>query len=216
MTEPFCLRRSGCRDDSLIPAWTLMRNTQSGILIHRVLILDLTGCQNVCEAIDHFLDQPDQAEVNPEISIRGRRCTIRFTVEGLRTLMGLRQPLKHMAKGLFSDAPEAAMRNLKHQPDEVHGGITRFTVGLEASFARAVTTLGLGEGGRPLPLIFRLSGMRVTSSSRWERHPIWFYCCDETGALVVSVGSGVRPMPRTIWQRLLKVRLTLVSLIRKL
>ncbi len=90
----------------------------AAILIHMVLILDLTGCQNVPEAIDRFLQQGDLAEVKPVVDIRSQRCTIRYTVEGPETLTGLRQTLKHMAKGLFSEATQAAIRDLKHRPDE--------------------------------------------------------------------------------------------------
>jgi hypothetical protein len=90
----------------------------AAILIHMVVILDLTGCQNVHEAIDRFLQQGDLAGVNPVVDIRGKRCTICYTVEGPATLTGLRQMLKHMAKGLFSDATQAALQNLKHRPDE--------------------------------------------------------------------------------------------------
>jgi hypothetical protein len=89
----------------------------AAILIHMVLILDLTGCQNVPEAIDRFLQQGDLAKAKPVVDIRGKRCTIRYTVEGPETLTGLRQKLKHMAKGLFSDATQAALQNLKHRPD---------------------------------------------------------------------------------------------------
>jgi hypothetical protein len=39
-------------------------------------------------------------------------------VGGPETLTGLRQTLKHMAKGLFSEATQAAIRDLKHRPDE--------------------------------------------------------------------------------------------------
>jgi hypothetical protein len=83
-----------------------------------VLILDLTGCQNIPDVIDRFLQQGDLAEVKPVVDIRGQCCTIRYTVVGPETLTGLRQKLKHMAKGLFSDATKAALQNLKHRPDE--------------------------------------------------------------------------------------------------
>jgi hypothetical protein len=76
----------------------------AAILIHTILILDLTGCQNVHETIEHFLQYGDLAEVGPVVDIRGNHCTIRYMVEGPETLTGLRQTLKRMAKGSFSDA----------------------------------------------------------------------------------------------------------------
>ena len=90
----------------------------TAILIHMVLILDLTGHQNPREAIDHVLDQANLAEVKPTVDIRGKRGMIRYTVKGPETLTGLRQTLNRMAKGLFSDATKAALQNLKQRPDE--------------------------------------------------------------------------------------------------
>jgi hypothetical protein len=90
----------------------------AAILIHMVLVLDLTGCQDVHEAIDHFLHQADLAKVHPKVESHGKRCTIRYTVEGPATLTGLRQTLKHLPKGLCSDVSKAVIQNLKHRPDE--------------------------------------------------------------------------------------------------
>ncbi len=90
----------------------------AAIRVHMVLILDLTGCPNVQEAIHHFLQQADLNQVQPTVEIRGQRCTIRYSVDGPETLTGLRQTLKHMAKGMFSEATQAAIRDLKHRPDE--------------------------------------------------------------------------------------------------
>jgi hypothetical protein len=86
--------------------------------MHMVLILDLTGCPNGQDAIGHFLQQADLNQVNPKVEIRGQRCTIRYTVDGPETLTGLRQTLKHMAKGLFSETTKAAIQDLKQRPDE--------------------------------------------------------------------------------------------------
>ncbi len=90
----------------------------AAIRVHMVLVLDLTGCPNVQEAIHHFLQQADLNPVHPMVEIRGQRCTIRYSVDGPDTLTGLRQTLKHMAKGLFSEATQAAIQDLKHRPDE--------------------------------------------------------------------------------------------------
>jgi hypothetical protein len=93
-------------------------NSMVAIRMHMVWILDLTGCQNAQESIHHFLQQADVNQVQPTVEIRGQHCTIRYSVDGPETLTGLRQTLKHMAKGLFSEATQAAIRDLKHRPDE--------------------------------------------------------------------------------------------------
>jgi hypothetical protein len=90
----------------------------AAIRIHMVLILDLAGCSNVQQAIQHFLHQADLNQVQPTVEIQGQCCTIRYTVEGPETLAGLRQKLKPMAKGLFSETTKAAIQNLKHCPDD--------------------------------------------------------------------------------------------------
>ena len=90
----------------------------TAIRIHMVLILDLSGYPNAKEAIDQFLDEADLAKIQLTVEIQGKRCTIRYTVDGPETLTGLRQTLKHMAKGLFSDATKAAIQDLKHRPYE--------------------------------------------------------------------------------------------------
>ncbi len=90
----------------------------AAIRMHMVLILDLTGCPNVQESIHHFLQQADLNQVQPTAEIRGQRCTIRYSVDGSETLAGLRQKLKHMAKGLFSETTKAAIHDQKHRPDE--------------------------------------------------------------------------------------------------
>ena len=41
---------------------------------------------------------------------------VRYTVDGPETLTELRRALNHMAKGLFSEATQAAIRNLKERP----------------------------------------------------------------------------------------------------
>ncbi len=93
----------------------------AAIWVHMVLILDLTGCPNVQEAIQRFLQQADLNQVNPTIEIRDPYGTIRYSVGGLETLTGLRQTLKQMAKGLFSEDTKAAIQNLNHRRDELTG-----------------------------------------------------------------------------------------------
>ncbi len=88
------------------------------ILIHMVLILDLTGCLNAHEAVKRFLDEADLAEVNPTVDMTDNRCIIRYTINGPETLTGLRQTLNRMARGLFSDATKAAIKNLRQRPSE--------------------------------------------------------------------------------------------------
>ena len=90
----------------------------AAIRIHMVLILDLTGCPKVQEAIQHFLQQADLNHVQPTVEIQSQRCMIRYTVDGPETLAGLRQKLKHMAKGLFSETTKAAIQNLNRRPDD--------------------------------------------------------------------------------------------------
>jgi hypothetical protein len=87
----------------------------AAIQMHMVLILDLTGCPNVEEGIHHFLHQADLNQVQPAVEIRGEHCTIRYTVDGPETPTGLRQKLKHMGKGLFSETTKAAIQNLKRR-----------------------------------------------------------------------------------------------------
>jgi hypothetical protein len=90
----------------------------AAIRMHRVLILDLTGCPNVQQAIEHFLQQTDLNQSQPTVQTQGQHRTIRYTVDGPETLTGLRQKLKHMAKGLFSETTKAAIQNLKRRPDD--------------------------------------------------------------------------------------------------
>ncbi len=90
----------------------------TAILIHMVLMLDLSGCQHAKAAIDQFLGEADLVKFQPTVDIQDKRCTIRYTLDGPETLIGLRQTLKHMATGLFSDATQAAIQSLKRRPDE--------------------------------------------------------------------------------------------------
>lgn len=90
----------------------------AAIRMHMVLILDLSGCSNVQDAIQHFLQQADLNQSQPTVEIQGQHCTIRYTVDGPETLADLRQKLKHMAKGLFSETTRVAIRNLKRRPDD--------------------------------------------------------------------------------------------------
>ncbi len=62
----------------------------AAIRMHMVLILDLSGCENVHEAIVHFLQQADLNQVRPTVEIRGQRCMIRYSVDGPETRSGER------------------------------------------------------------------------------------------------------------------------------
>ncbi len=45
----------------------------TAILIHMVLRLDRSGCQNAKAAIDQFLDEADLVKIQPTVHIQGKR-----------------------------------------------------------------------------------------------------------------------------------------------
>jgi len=79
------------------------------IRLHYCLILDTSGCRDPEHAVKQFLDVTEFTGIEKSVEVvRGKRV-VRYTVDGPKTLTELRRALKHMAKGLFSDATKAAI-----------------------------------------------------------------------------------------------------------
>jgi hypothetical protein len=94
------------------------------ILVHYSLILDLTGHRDIDASVNHFLERANLSKVKKSVETVGSRCTIRFMVEGPETLAELRQVVKNMTKGLFSEATKEAVRTLKEQPSDLYLELT--------------------------------------------------------------------------------------------
>jgi hypothetical protein len=88
------------------------------IRLHFSLILDTSGCQDPERAIKQFLDVAEFADIEKSVEVVRGKYVIRYTVDGPETLTELRRALKHMAKGLFSEATKAAIQNLTARPSD--------------------------------------------------------------------------------------------------
>ena len=88
------------------------------IRLHYSLILDTSGCQDPENAVKQFLDVAEFADIEKSVEVVQDKYVVRYAVDGPGTLTELRRALKHMAKGLFSDATKAAVQNLKERPSD--------------------------------------------------------------------------------------------------
>src|SRR5437763_1742835 len=92
----------------------------SPILIHYSLKLDLEGRTDINGTISQLLEQAGLTEINKSVDMLGSQCTIRFVIEGPETLIELREAVKHMPKGLFSEATRMAVKTLKERPTDLY------------------------------------------------------------------------------------------------
>jgi len=86
------------------------------IRLHYALIFDTSGCQDPELAVKQFLEAAGFADREKSVEVIRGNYVVHYTVDGPETLTELRRALKHMAKGLFSEATKAAIRNLKERP----------------------------------------------------------------------------------------------------
>ena len=94
------------------------------ILVHYSLTLDLAGRTDVDSTVSHFLEQADISELKKSVEMLDGKCTIRFTVEGPETLLELRQTLRNMPRGIFSEVTRAAIKSLKERPNDLYLALT--------------------------------------------------------------------------------------------
>ncbi len=94
------------------------------ILVHYSLTLDLAGRNDPNGIINQLLEQTGLSHVKKSVEMVGNHCVIRFIVEGPETLAELRLAVKHMAKGLFSEATKAAIKPLKERPNDLYLELT--------------------------------------------------------------------------------------------
>ena len=88
------------------------------IRLHYALILDTSGCQDPEQAVKQFLEAAGFADKEKSVEVMRGNYVVRYIVDGPETLTELRRTLKHMAKGMFSEATKAAIRNLKERPTD--------------------------------------------------------------------------------------------------
>jgi hypothetical protein len=94
------------------------------ILVHYSLTLDLSGRNDKPGIINQLLEQTNLSHVQKSVEMVGNQCVIRFIVEGPETLAELRLAVKHMNKGLFSEATKAAIKPLKERPNDLYLELT--------------------------------------------------------------------------------------------
>src|SRR5947209_5173233 len=92
----------------------------SPVHIHYSLKLDLAGRDDMEATVNQFLEQAGLTNVDKSVEMVGSQCTIRFVIEGPETLADLREAVKHMARGLFSEATRAAVKTLKELPSDLY------------------------------------------------------------------------------------------------
>ena len=88
------------------------------IQLHFSLIPDTSACQDPEHAVKQFLEVAEFADIEKSVDVVRGKYVVRYTVDGPGTLTELRRALKHMAKGLFSDATKAAIQNLTERPND--------------------------------------------------------------------------------------------------
>ena len=76
----------------------------------------MSGCPDPDLAVKQFLEVAGFADKEKSVEIIRGNYVVRYTLDGPKTLTELRRVLNHMAKGLFSEATKAAVRNLKERP----------------------------------------------------------------------------------------------------
>ena len=90
------------------------------ILIHYALKLDLEGRNDIDGVVRQFLEQAGLTNLNKSVEMLGSQCTIRVVIEGPETLHELREAVKNMPKGLFSEAARTAVKTLKELPSDLY------------------------------------------------------------------------------------------------
>jgi hypothetical protein len=88
------------------------------IRLHFALILDTSACLDPERAVKQFLATAEFADVEKSVEVVSGQYVVRYTVDGPETLTALRRALKHMAKALFSEATQTAIRNLTERPSD--------------------------------------------------------------------------------------------------
>ena len=86
------------------------------IRLHYSLMLDTSECPDPDLAVRQFLEAAGFADKQKSVEVIRGNYVVRYTLDGPETLTELRRVLNHMAKGLFSEATKAAVRNLKERP----------------------------------------------------------------------------------------------------
>src|SRR5258708_20446375 len=90
------------------------------ILVHYTLTLDVAGYADMNDTIKQFIVQAGLTDVEKSVETVGSKYTIRFTIPGAETMPELRESMKHIEAGLFSDAIKNAVKNLKERPDDIY------------------------------------------------------------------------------------------------
>ena len=90
------------------------------ILVHYALTLDVTGYADMDDTINDFMIQSGLTDVEKSVETKGSHYIIRFTIPGSETLPELREAMKHIPTGLFSDSIKNAVKNLKERPDDIY------------------------------------------------------------------------------------------------
>jgi hypothetical protein len=96
----------------------------SPILVHYSLTLDLAGRSDINGTVNQFLEQAGLSKVKKSVEMMDSRCIIRFIIEGPETLVELREVVKSIAKGLFSEATKTAIKRLKERPSDLYLELT--------------------------------------------------------------------------------------------
>src|SRR5258708_20726973 len=90
------------------------------ILVHYTLTLDVAGYADMNDTIKQFIVQAGLTDVEKSVETVGSKYTIRFTIPGSETMPEMREAMKHIEAGLFSDAIKNPVKNLKERPDDTY------------------------------------------------------------------------------------------------
>ncbi len=96
----------------------------SPVLVHYSLILDFEGNNDIEGVVRQFIEQANLTKLEKTVETIGGQCNIRFMVEGPESLTELRQVVKTMRKGLFSEATKEAIKSLKELPSDLYLEVT--------------------------------------------------------------------------------------------
>ena len=86
------------------------------IRLRYALIPDTSGCQDPEQAVKQFQEAAGFADKEKSVEVMRGNYVVRYSVDGPETLTELRRAFKQIAKGLFSEATKAAIRNLNERP----------------------------------------------------------------------------------------------------
>ena len=96
----------------------------SAVLVHYSLKLDFDGNNDIESVVNQFLEQASLTNLDKTVETIGGQCNIRFSVEGPDSLIELRQVVKTMRKGLFSEVTKEAIKSLKELPSDLYLEVT--------------------------------------------------------------------------------------------